>query len=118
MIGARAKVDANVGERRAKKVAVCIELLVVVRCSTGSQSNSMRNLVNSVKSSRGCVLTSQEEGRDIDVTLGKVDGLYAYDLKFIVCYMLHTLFTRHEVHYQMLPVTVSEICSLTSDHAS
>jgi len=44
--------------------------------------------------------------------------LYAYDPKFTVCYMLHTLFTRHDVRYQMLPVTVGEICSLTSDCAS
>ena len=79
MIGARAKVDVNVGERRAKKVAVCIELLSAsscwsyVRWSTWLQSNSMRNLANGVKSSRGCVLTCQEEGRDIDVTLGKVN---------------------------------------------
>ena len=49
--------------------------------------------MNSVKSSHGCVLTSQEEGRDLDVTLGKVNVLYAYDLKFTG--MLHATYIVH-----------------------
>jgi len=53
-----------------KKLLSASSYWLYVRCSTGSQSNFIRNLVNGVKSSRGCVLTSQEEGRDIDVTLG------------------------------------------------
>ena len=56
MIGARAKVDVNVGERRAKKVAVCIELLVVRQVLDGvtvqfhEESCEWREIISPVRS--------------------------------------------------------------------